>query len=247
MESFKTFGSLICSWVVAVNASGLTLIDGSVDTSATSTSGKLGSASGAIIDNPDATTVVDGAVSTSSASATAGPIPPGNSTSLPGTDGIASTFADASIDATLEGILAIDLTTFNNFEDLDGGLYQGLGSATFDIQFTVPTEVDYTFIGSFQIDPENVLWKIQLKNGPGAFLINNATRTEDAGSIDLTGTLEPGYTYTLEGSVAVSDTLNNASDGIQSLSTFSTTLTVPEPASLTLLACGLAVATRRRR
>ena len=95
----------------------------------------------------------------------------------------------------------------DSFANLEGGIYQGFATASFEIEFTVPASVDYDVAGTFNIDPDDVLWSLQLSDGPGGFLVNNATEAADVGNFREFGTLQPVFTYTLKGSVRVLEQL----------------------------------------
>ena len=240
----------------AVEANSFMFSSGSVDTRATAVSGKRGSSSGAIIDDPAAISASAGVITTSDALAVAGPVPAGLLVTLPGTAGIASGTGVASLDARSSDLLGIFVSASNEFINLDGGLYQGSASAEAIVRFSVSAPVDYTLSGIFSVDPEDVVWKLQLKDGPDGFLFNNSTVSADAGNFLHTGTLQPGFTYQLQSNVSILDTLESGAGVVSSSSLLAElqldVLTViPEPSSAAFLAASavllLGISRRRRR
>jgi hypothetical protein len=221
-----------------VSANVFTITGGTVDSRATATSGKQGSSSGVVLIDPSPTSIVVGGISVSSTTAVAGPVAPGALVTLPGTSGVSTGMGTATVNTTMADVIDLSLSASNHFASLDGGVYQGFGRASSRIDFTVPETVDYSLSGSFDVDPQDLLWKLQLSGGSGSFLFNNATESADSGVFFLTGTLQPGITYSLNSSVSIADTISEGS-GVISLSQIDATFAldtglnvIPEPSSM---------------
>jgi hypothetical protein len=235
---------LACAGVFASSASAFTITGGDVDTFANATSGKQGSSSGVVTDDPAPTPVTAGGLSASAATAVAGPVPPGQLSTLPGTSGISTGSATSIVDATVTDAIGISLSSSSSFASLDGGSYSANATASFAIDFTVDQPTEFDVLGTYNVDPGDILWQLRLLGGPGSFLINNATDTADAGDINESGVLQPGFDYRLIGNVGSNDS-GTAPAG--EFSTLAATFIVPEPASVALLAAGLGLVVLRRR
>jgi len=227
----------------------VTINSGSADTYANATSARLASTSGTINDDPDATVGTAGML-TSNADATAGPLDPQPELqNRPGTTGVSNASADAMLNIAGGGIIDADLFAEVDFKTMDGGNYTADSQADFEVIFSVPVDTPYQIAGSFDVDDEDLTWKLQLVGTGGApgFLINHITEDNAlTGPLTVSGTLLAGVEYTYTGRVGVDDAQNGTFGNFNESSQLNATLTIPEPTTVALL--GLAgIALLRRR
>jgi len=229
---------------------GGTINSGSADTFANATSARIASTSGTISDDPTPTLGTAG-VLTSAADATAGPLDPTvNAPNKPGTTGVSNASADAILNIANGGtIIDADLFAEVDFHSMDGGNYTADSQAEFEVVFSVPADMPYQVTGSFDVDDEDLTWKLQLVGTGGApgFLINHFSENDAlTGPLSVVGTLLAGIEYTYSGRVGVDDVRNGAFGAFNETTQLNATLTIPEPTAVALLGLSGVGLLRRR-
>ena len=240
----------VCLGMASV-AHGAAIVSGKADTFANATSARVASTSGTINDDPDAAVGTTGVIH-STAEAEAGPIDPEQDRlNFPGTTGVSNGSADAMLNITDGGSrIEADLLAETDFRTMDGGNYTAESQAEFEVVFSVAVDTPYQITGSFNVDDEDMNWKLQLEGSGGApgFLINHFTENDAlTGPLSVSGTLLAGRTYTYTGRVDVDEVRNFDNGSFDEFSQLNATLVIPEPTSLALLTLAGAAMLRPRR
>ena len=179
-------------------ARSITIDSAGADTFTNATSARAASTSGTITDDP-APTVGTAGVLTSNAQAKAGPIDPETGVpNKPGTLGVSTASADATLTITDAGALIdADLLAEVDFHTMDEGNYTADSQAEFDVVFSVPVDTPFKITGSYEVDDEDTTWKLQLEGSGSApgFLINHVSEADAlSGPLSVSGTLLAGHT-----------------------------------------------------
>ncbi|MDX2200509.1 MAG: hypothetical protein SF069_16260 [Phycisphaerae bacterium] len=197
-------GSVLVSLLLASAApAGVTVTLGDVDTTCTALSGRQGSTTGNIIDDPAPMSTLNGAVS-SIAQAVAGPVPPGLLPTTPGTTGVVTVDANASLAFERTGsefVIDIGSSLTTDIDMMDGGTYLGSAAGGVEVRFTLDTNATYELVGNVAFDDEatssflfitgGTLGNLVVRGGPGG-----------NGPIDLAGVMGPGdYRISLVNSI----------------------------------------------
>ena len=209
---------------VETSTAAVSFVDGVVDTRAVSTVGNQGSSSGVETDNPPAINGNSGVLS-QSASASAGPVAPGAVITLPGTTRVLRAESMSQIDFNEPN--GVSGNVFLGFyEDATGlGTYATNGVSDFSTQFTVDEPTDYELMGSYNVFPEDPVWKLQLIGASGVLVNASTEGGATSGTFNFSGTLLPGTTYQLTATVSANFTTGDVSGTRESM--IDSTLTFP--------------------
>lgn len=171
----------------------VTITSGSVDVRATAVSGRLGSSSGVMQQDPPPLLGTVGLLNTT-AGVVAGPVAPGEIPSLPGTAGVVTVNAEAWIEyIRTGGELVIDASAAesSSFVNMDGGSYVGSGLAIFSTEFTVSADTPYSLTGTAAFDDEDPTAFFRLAGGTLGNIVAILGASGN-GPIASAGTLPPG-------------------------------------------------------
>ena len=112
------------------------------------------------------------------------------------------------------------------YEDATGlGTYATNGLSDFSTQFTVDEPTDYELTGSYNVFPEDPVWKLQLIGASGALVNASTEGGATSGTFNISGTLLPGTTYQLTATVSANFTTGDVSGTRESM--IDSTLTFP--------------------
>jgi hypothetical protein len=195
--------ALIERGLVVSAAGGVIVTVGEVDAMAQGLSGRAGSSSGSVVDDPDLVSGTSGRLELHPGIA-AGPVPPGGSPSTPGTTGVVTATADSVLEFVPTGTeLAIDLLTHceSSIMHMDGGTYQATASAGIQLRFTVDTPTPFRLTGALAFDDESATSVAHFSGGNlGNILIRSGLAGN--GPVNVEGVLGPGqYQLTLKASI----------------------------------------------
>ncbi len=218
-----------------------------IDSFAQALSGRNGSTDGPNVDNPAPTGGTYGAFG-STAFVTAGPIPldPDNF-SFPGTTGVATGQANASLTVSQVGgqtIMSGSLNANATHVNRDNGSYLGHGENYFSVSFTLTEDTPFVMSGISSWHADDSAALIRIINSS---VILIGPKDGDPHPFLEVGVLPPGdYEFTTNSNVNLSG--GGTGDDSETSSIIATLTLAPEPASLGMIAAGaLAVCGRRRR
>ncbi len=221
---------------------------GTADTFTQALSGRAGSLVGPLTDDPVPSSGTSGVVA-SLAAISAGPVPadPELPVSFPGTTGIASANASASLDFTPvagQFTIAAALATSNVFQNMDGGTYLANAAASFSVTFSVSVATPFTLSGVAGFNLQDALSNLRLVGPFGTYAAVSAAGN---GAFSFSGVLDPGD-YTFDAFAGVGETTGGSAVSFGETGGVSATLTiVPTPGAATLLGLGALGLARRRR
>lgn len=229
----------------------ITITSGLVDTGAVAISGRKGSVAGPINDDPLALSGTAGSLD-QDAIAIAGPVLPVDdlNPSFPGTRGIATGSATASVDfVPTDTALLIDTLALasNSFVDMDGGGYLANAAAYFKVTFTLTEDTPWSLSGTAAFNAQDPLANLRLVGTLVGGVVN--LTAADNGDFDFGGIL-PAGDYLFEGFAAVGEVPSGDPAGFgefgESGSVRARLSLVPTPGTSALLALAL-LSPRRRR
>lgn len=219
-------GVLLGAGVLATSAPGqIAITAGSCESASNGSSGRRGSSTGPLIDDPLATMGTSGIV-TNQSMIHGGPVPAmAPLVTFPGTTCIVDAQHDSFIN--FQGgpafmRISSENACANALTDMDGAELSAIAnsSGNFDYTFTVTTNTPYSLTGVAAIDNEDVSGSVRMFRGilplHSVFVANN-------GPFAFSGTLTPG-TYRLLGNTAVTATAGAA--GVPLVGAFSESSTV---------------------
>ncbi|MGE3180187.1 MAG: hypothetical protein AB7N71_01030 [Phycisphaerae bacterium] len=140
---------------------------GEIDASTRAISGRLGSTSGDLVNDPPPSGGLNGAHELHPV-IVAGPILPGDLPTLPGTECVVTSSSDVTLEYIRTGSeLAIHVTTACDtvFDNMDGGNFLAATNAFADVRFVVDVDTPFDILGDIAFDAEEISSFVQFSGG----------------------------------------------------------------------------------